>query len=100
MSSPLRLSWGREQIHLPETCYHPYNTGQRSKTTKLQILNRWFRRHATTRKVVGSIPDVTDFFSNVANMYFKPHYGFGGYSASNRNGAKTDKLTTICEPIV
>jgi hypothetical protein len=43
---------------------------------------QWLRHYATTRKVVGSIPDgVAGFFSLTS---FRPHYGPGFDSACNR----------------
>jgi hypothetical protein len=44
----------------------------------------WLRHSATNRKVVGSIPDAChqDFSPTQS---FKPHYGPGVDSASNRN---------------
>jgi len=44
----------------------------------------WFRHRAASRKVAGSIPDgVIGFFS--LTQSFRPHYGPGVDSASNRN---------------
>jgi hypothetical protein len=44
----------------------------------------WLRHCATSRKVVGSIPDgVTGIFN--FHFFFRPHYGSGVDSSSNRN---------------
>jgi hypothetical protein len=44
----------------------------------------WLRHCATSRKVAGSIPDgVSGFFS--LPLFFRPQYGPGVNSASNRN---------------
>ena len=44
----------------------------------------WLRHCATSRKVAGSIPDgVIGIFS--LTLSFRPHYGPGVDSASNRN---------------
>ena len=45
---------------------------------------QWLRCYATNRKVAGSIPDgVNGVFIEIKS--FRPHYGPGVDSASNRN---------------
>ena len=45
---------------------------------------QWLKCCATNRKVAGSIPDnVTGFFIDI--KFFRPHYGPGVDSASNRH---------------
>jgi hypothetical protein len=64
----------------------------------------WLRHYATSRKVAGSIPDVSGFSSRT--MSLGPAQPLTEMSTRNLSGGKgrpargTDNLTAICEPIV
>jgi hypothetical protein len=44
---------------------------------------QYFTHYATSRKVAGSIPE--EFFEFLLTQFFRPYYGPGVDSASNRN---------------